>query len=149
MNWTYNNEEIISIDQLPANAYGFIYMLVYNTNKAYIGQKQLYSYQTLPALKNGSQRPNSERISHNKNGKRVYFDKVYKESNWKSYESSSKDIPTNAIIIEKQILAIAYDKRKLTYLEAKYLFCYETLESADFYNRNILGKFYKKKELYE
>jgi len=148
LNWIYNNKEITSIDQLPANAYGFIYMLVYSTDKAYIGQKQLYSYQTLPALKNGSQRPNSERIGRNKNSKRVYFDKVCKESNWKTYVSSSKDIPANATIIEKQILAIAYDKRELTYLEVKHLFCYETMESSDFYNRNINGKWFKPKELY-
>jgi len=148
MNWTYNSKPIASIDQLPPNAYGFIYMLTYDTNKSYIGQKQLYSYQTLPALKKGSQRPNSERIGKNKNGKRVYFDKVFKESNWLSYEGSSKDIPTEAKTVEKRILAIAYDRRELTYLETKHLFCYETLESSDFYNRNILGKFFKKKELY-
>jgi len=123
-------------------------MLVYNTDKAYIGQKALYSYQTLPALKNGSQRPNSERIGRNKNGKRMYFDKVRKESNWKSYSSSSQDIPTSATIVEKRILAIAYDKRELTYLEVKHLFCYETMESDDFYNRNINGKWFKPKELY-
>ena len=148
MNWIYNNEEITSIDQLPSNAYGFIYMLVYSTDKAYIGQKQLYSYQTLPTLKNGSQRPNSERIGKNKNGKRVYFDKVKKESNWKNYESSSKDIPKEAKIVKKEILAIAYSKRELSYLEVKHLFCYETMESSDFYNRNINGKWFKPKELY-
>jgi len=148
MDWIYKDKPITSIDQLPPNAYGFTYLLTYSTGKAYIGQKQLHSYQTLPALKNGSQRPNSERIGRNKNGKRVYFDKVFKESNWKTYTSSSKDIPTEATITEKHILAIAYDKRHLTYLEAKHLFCYEVLESSDYYNRNILGSFYKPKELY-
>jgi len=148
MNWIYNNKEITFITQLPTNAYGFVYMLVYDTNKAYIGKKDLYSYRTLPALKNGSQRPNSERIGKNKNGKRVYFDKVRKESNWKTYTSSSKDIPSEAKIVKKQILAIAYDKRELTYLETKHLFCYETMESSDFYNRNINGRWFKPKELY-
>jgi len=147
MNWIYNDKEITSIDQLPANAYGFIYMLVYDTNKAYIGKKNLYSYQTLPALKNGKQRPNSERIGKNRNGKRVYFDKVRKESGWKSYKGSSKEIPDEVKIVEKHILAIAYDRRELTYLETKHLFCYETIESSDFYNRNILNKFFKEKGL--
>jgi len=143
MNWTYNNEKITSINQLPKGAYGFIYMLEYDTYKAYIGKKDLYSYQTLPALKNGSQRPNSERIGRNKNGKRVYFDKVRKESNWKQYTSSSKDIPKEAKITKKHILAIAYSKRHLSYLETKYLFCYEVLESEDFYNKNISGRYFK------
>ncbi|HHB52551.1 MAG TPA: hypothetical protein ENK75_05860 [Saprospiraceae bacterium] len=145
MNWIYKstNKEIKELYDFPRNAYGFIYMLIYDTNKAYIGQKSLYSYQTLPALKNGTQRPNSERIGKNKNGKRVYFDKVQKESNWKSYESSSKDIPKEVNLIEKKVLAVAYSKRELTYLETKYLFQYEVLESEDYYNGNILGKFYK------
>lgn len=143
MNWIYNNQPIRSINDLPINAFGFIYMLVYDTDKAYIGQKQLYSYKTLPALKNGSQRPNSERIGKNKNGKRIYFDKIQKESNWKSYISSSKDIPSEANIVSKYILDIAYSKRELTYLETKLLFQYEVLESDNYYNLNILGKFYK------
>jgi len=146
LNWVYNNKQVTSIDQLPADAFGFIYMLVYDTDKAYIGQKQLHSYKILPALKNGSQRPNSTRIAHNKNGKRVYFDKVQKESNWKSYTSSSKDIPDEANIISKHILEIAYSKRELTYLETKLLFQYEVLESDNYYNLNILGKFYQQKE---
>ena len=145
-NWTYDDKPITDISQLPASATGFIYMLVYSTDCAYIGQKSLYSYTTLPALKNGTQRPNSIRIAHNKNGKRVYFDKVQKESNWKTYTSSSKDIPPEAVITERRILELAYSKRELTYLETKLLFQYEVLESDKFYNLNILGKFYQPKE---
>lgn len=151
MNWVYKGKEVTSINQLPDNSYGFIYMLIFmdpdGTEKIYIGQKTLYSYKTLPALKNGSQRPNSERIGKNINGKRKYFDRVKKESNWKSYKSSSKDIPKDAKLKEKRIIDIATTKRELTYLETKYLFQYEVLESSDYYNRNILGKFYKEKDL--
>ena len=145
IDWTYDSKPITDIYQLPSSVYGFVYMLVYNTGCAYIGQKSLYSYKTLPALKNGTQRPNSVRVAHNKNGKRVYFDKVQKESNWKIYTSSSKDIPQEAIITERHILELAYSKRELTYLETKLLFQYEVLESDKFYNLSILGKFYQQK----
>ena len=81
LNWVYKNKEITSINQLPNNAYGFVYLLVFvdsdGTEKAYIGQKTLYSYRTLPALKNGSQRPNSERIAKNVKGKRVYLSLIH------------------------------------------------------------------------
>ena len=147
LNWIYKDKEIVSIDQLPSNAYGFIYLLIFidpnSVEKAYIGQKALYSYRTLPALKNGSQRSNSERIGKNIKGKRQYFDVVKKESNWKAYKSSSKDIPKNAELVERHILDIATSKRHLTYLETKYLFLHEVLESDDYYNKNILGKFYE------
>ena len=142
MKWVYNDSPVNSIADLPDDAYGFVYMLVFTNNMAYIGQKALYSTRTLPALKNGSIRPKATRIYRNISGKRVPFDKIAKESNWFTYTSSCKDIPLDAIIQDKLILEIAYDKRHLTYLETKYLFQYEVLEHDHFYNANILGKFY-------
>jgi len=143
MNWTFKDVGIESLNSFPPDTFGFIYMLIYESGKAYIGKKNLYSTQTLPALKNGSQRPNSTRKAKNKNGKRVYFDIVQKESNWRTYESSSEFIPSTDKLVEKHILDIAFSQRELTYLETKYLFQYEVLESDNYYNRNILNKFFK------
>ena len=140
--WKYKKSNNILIE----GYYGFIYKLTYRYNNIiyyYYGMKSFYSYQTLPALKDGSQRPNSKRIGKNVNGKRKYFDIVSKESKWRTYESSSKDIPKEAELVSKDILQLARTKRQLTYLEAKLLFTECVLERDDCFNANILGKFFK------
>ncbi len=130
----------------PDSTHGFIYLIEYEDGTAYIGKKNFYKTVTLPAFKSGKQRPNSTRIGRNKNGKRVYFDVLQRESDWLTYEGSldKSNLPS---IKCKWVLAYAKDKRELTYLETKYLFCYEVLESTEYRNENILGKFYKSKEL--
>ena len=137
VNWIYKDKEFTS----PDGYYGFIYILTFDDGTKYIGKKDFYTYVKLPALKSGKQRPNSTRIAKNKNGKRVYYDVVKKESNWRTYNSSSKLIG-NRKTVYKEILALAKTKRELTYLETKYLFIYEVLETSEFLNENILGKFY-------
>ena len=137
LSWNYQGTEFI-----PAgDNYGFVYLLTFDDGTQYIGKKNFYTYVKLPALKSGKQRPGSTRIAKNKNGKRVFFDIVQKESNWKTYKSSSKLIGDRTIV-SKEILQLASSKRNLTYLETKYLFTYGVLESTNFLNENILGKFY-------
>jgi len=139
MTWLYNDLEFTS----PGDNYGFIYLLTFDDGTKYIGKKDFYSRVLLPSLKSGEQRPNSTRIGKNINGKRAYFDLVRKESNWQTYTSSSKLIGSRQIV-SKQILALAPSKRDLTYLETKYLFTHEVLESDTYLNENILGKFFKR-----
>ncbi len=143
--WIYNNKEVLSKD--IQDYYGFVYKIIYDNNTAYIGKKVFFNSNTLIALKNGKQRPNSQRIGKNKKGKRVYLDIVKKESNWQKYIGSSKTIPEKLTITKREILAFAKDKRELTYIETKYLFMNEVLESNKFHNDNILGKFFKPKGL--
>tara|TARA_Y100000114_G_scaffold48825_1_gene44463 strand:- start:370 stop:549 length:180 start_codon:yes stop_codon:yes gene_type:complete len=46
---------------------------------------------------------------------------------------------------ERCIIKTASNKKLLTYYETKYQFIYQVLEKPDeFYNDNILGKFYTK-----
>jgi len=143
MKWVYKGKEITEV---PKGYYGFVYELDYSYKDFiyhYYGQKSFYSYKTLPALKNGTQRPNSKRIGKNVKGKREYFDIVSKESNWLKYESSSKDIPKEAVLIGKRILMLCKTKRELTYMEAKCLFMEEAIEREDCFNKNILGRFFR------
>ena len=42
MNWLYLNKVINSIEDLPTNAYGFIYKVINPDGKFYIGKKSLY-----------------------------------------------------------------------------------------------------------
>jgi hypothetical protein len=137
MNWVYN--EAVSIIP-PKEAFGFVYKIIYEDNSAYIGKKQLYIETKLPALKSGIQRPGSTRIGKNKNGKRVYYDIVQKESDWYTYTGSVDiDLP----IRHKVILEWAPTKRSLTYLEVKHLFQHNVLESDQYHNQNIGGLYFK------
>lgn len=139
MNWKYSGE---IVTEVPTNAIGFIYRLYFIDGTMYVGKKDIYSYITLPALKSGEQRPNSERKGKNKNGKRIYVDVVKKESNWQDYEGSSKE--TEGLILKyKEILEWAPSKRSLTYLEVKHQFKLDVLENDKYINQNINGKFFR------
>jgi hypothetical protein len=140
MTWTYEDQPV---ESLPENTYGFIYQIEYDDGTSYIGKKACYSETHLPALKSGLVRPGSlYRIGRNIKGKRVQFDVMRKENNWKSYKGSS-DLTKGKTIIRKTILAFASTKRYLTYLEVKALMCFEALEDEKYLNINCLGKFFK------
>ena len=157
MNWVYENEVV---DSLPKEIFGFVYMIHLNDGRLYIGKKQTWSKATLPALKNGQQRPNTDRIYKmkkmsygelvnrtpaqkraNTKTKKVGFDVTWKENKWRDYTGSSKLLDKNDIK-KKEILYYAFDKRELTYLEVRTLFDYRVLESDLYLNENILSRFY-------
>ena len=140
--WKHRRKEITSIDCMPKDAIGFVYELEYEDGTKYIGKKFIITYKTLPALQSGKQRPNSDRIQKRKNGKLKKFDVVYTESDWLNYEGSHKNKISN--LKAKRILEYAVSDRHLTYLEAKHLFEKNVLETKEYLNDNILGKFYRK-----
>lgn len=126
MTWIYRTTEIKELFQVPDKAIGFIYLITNtDTNQWYIGKKSLYSHITKPPLK-GYKRKR----------------KVTKESDWKTYMSSS-DIVKDWQNTTKEILEFAFSKKELTYLETKYLFKFDALEDDYCVNNNILGKFYR------
>jgi len=131
--WLYNNEVIKGIEQIPQNAFGFIYQSIYiPTNEKYLGKKVLYFNKTLPPLK-GFKRKR----------------KVVKESDWLTYYGSHEKIKillkeNKHNNFKREILEFAFNKKHLTYLETKYLFCNNVLENEEYINDNILGKFFRK-----
>ena len=131
--WLYNNEVIKGIEQMPKNTFGFIYEATYiPTNEKYLGKKVLYFNRTLPPLK-GFKRKR----------------KVVKESDWLIYYGSHEKIKTllkenKHNDFRREILEFAFNKKHLTYLETKYLFCNSVLENTEYINDNILGKFFRK-----
>lgn len=142
VNWRYKNKDILSIDDIPKSAIGFVYLLEYDNGKRYIGKKNLVSIRVLKPLKTGKVRKGASRIFKIIKGKRTPYDRVYKESNWKNYLGSSKQTK-NLIPIKRRILAYAITNMQLTYLECKYQFMLGVLESDKYLNDNILGKFYR------
>lgn len=141
--WIYKNKEIYSIEDMPDNAIGFVYEITFTDGSKYIGKKNLYSERTLAPLKSGKPREGHVCFtSRIKNRHKVNYEVIKVESDWKKYKGSHQDCKNKEPTIKK-IIAFAYSKLELTYLEAKALFVYEVLENKDYINDNILGSFYR------
>ena len=139
MEWTYNEKQINEIKDLPEGAFGFIYQTTHlPTGKKYIGKKSLiYNLKKKLGKK--------EKALLEGKGRPPTFKRVLKESDWKTYYGSNAFIKeANNDDLERKILQIAYNKKELTYLECKYQFILEVLESKNYLNDNILGKFFDK-----
>jgi serine/threonine protein kinase len=149
MYWVYNNENINNISQFSENTYGFVYRITHKpTNKSYIGKKVLYYERNKKLGKKELEILKEERKGTP--GRLPTKKKVITESNWKVYWGSNKELielsknePYEDF--EREILQVCNSKKLLTYYETKYLFMLQVLEFPDnYFNDNILGKFYTK-----
>jgi len=133
--WFYQDKVVESIEDMPKGTFGFIYEVQHiPTGRKYIGKKVLQFNRTLPPLK-GTKRKR----------------KVVKESDWKTYYGSHKEIKdlikeNKQDEFRREILMYVPSKKLLTYYETKFLFIKEVLEpnGNSYINDNILAKFYRK-----
>ena len=143
-NWLYKQKVINSIEDMPADTFGFIYVVTHvPTGKSYIGKKVLYFNKKTKlgkkeiAIQTGPGRKPTTKI-------------VTKESDWKTYYGSEPEIKKLLVEnrhneFEKVILKLVDNKKLLTYFEIKYQFIFEVLEQPNkWFNNNILGKFFSK-----
>ena len=78
-------------------------------------------------------------------GRPPMYKQIQKESDWKTYYGSHSFIKeANIGDLERKILQVAFNKKELTYLECKWQFILEVLETNKYLNDNILGKFFDK-----
>jgi len=136
--WLYKDKEINSIEDMPADTFGFVYLVTHTpSGKKYLGKKQLISNRTLPPLK-GSKRKR----------------KIQKESDWKTYYGSQSEVKQlvkesqDMLEFVREIIIFTSTKKQLTYFETKLQFVNEVLENDEYLNSNILGKFFRK-DLYD
>lgn len=137
--WTFENNEIISIEQVPEEAVGFIYILTnVESGRRYIGKKYLWSERkkklTLKEIAALS----------NKRLKKWKIDR--KESDWLTYMSSSDEIKkevAQGVIFTKEIVLWTFSKIETYYQEVKLQFQNNVLESDEWYNKNIASKWFK------
>mgnify|MGYP003672371737 FL=1 len=136
--WLYKNKEINSIEDMPTDTFGFVYLVTHTpSGKKYLGKKQLISNRTLPPLK-GSKRKR----------------KIQKESDWKTYYGSQSEVKQlvkeskDKLDFTREIIIFTSTKKQLTYFETKLQFVNEVLENDEYLNSNILGKFFRK-DLYD
>lgn len=130
--WIYKDKEFVSED--IKEYFGFVYIITeIKTGKKYIGKKNFYSVRT-------DKKTSTE-------GKRKK--KIRKESDWKNYYSSSDLL--KALVKEKgkaefkrEILFLSTNLGELNYMETKYLFLHNVLETDEYFNSNIMGRYFAK-----
>ena len=149
--WWYEGKIITDISDMPENTYGFIYEVLHKpTDRKYLGKKVLFFERNVRIGKRETEALKEERKATGIGGRVPAKKKVIKESDWKDYYGSHKDIlklikEGKQFEFERKILTFVPNKKLLTYYECKYLFIKEVLEERNNYiNDNILGKFYKK-----
>jgi hypothetical protein len=142
--WLYNEQVISSIEDMPQDTFGFVYIVTHNpTGISYIGKKSLFHNIKKKLTK-------KELAEQTGPGRKSATRVVVKESDWKTYYGSAK--PIMELIkggkqeeFTREILQLVPNKKLLTYYECKYLFKYGVLEyPLEYFNDNILGKFYSK-----
>ena len=142
--WLYKNKEVISLEDLPQDTYGFVYISIHQpTGKSYIGKKSLFHNVKKKLTK-------KQLVEQTGRGRKPTTEIVQKESDWKTYYGSAK--PILDLLKEgkqeeftREILQLVTNKKLLTYYECKYLFMLGVIEQQDgYFNDNILGKFFRK-----
>lgn len=144
LNWLYENKEVYSLEDIPQNTFGFIYITTHTpTGKKYLGKKSIYhNVKKKLTKKELAEQPVTR-------GRKSTTITIQKESDWKTYYGSEEFIKQK-IKDKKQeeftreILVFVSNKKLLTYYECKYQFIHGVLESDEWLNTNILGKFYSK-----
>ena len=125
MTWLYNGEEY-NPEEAPKEYQGFVYRITeIDTGMKYIGKKFFWSRRTLPPLKG-------------KKRKR----KVVKESDWRDYYGSSKQLNETIEVngkdrYKREILIMCETKGECTYHEARLQFKFDVLLRDDYYNGQI------------
>jgi hypothetical protein len=141
--WLTGSENGVSqLSDFPENSFGFVYLIKNLDGHFYIGKKFLH-FATKKKI-------GKKQLAENKlQGIRTKIERSTKESDWLNYWGSEPELLNDIkdqgkLNFERIILKICYSKKELTYWEVYYQFQYNVLHTELSYNRNILGKFYKK-----
>jgi len=153
MTWTYKGQTINKLEDMPKDVFGFIYKITNGkTDEYYIGKKQVLSIR-----KRNFGKKEIEALADKRMKKYEY---VTKESDWKEYRSSNKQVKSwfeenekalnegrNDDInnhLELRILRFCSNKKSLTYYELQEQFAHDVLADELSLNDNLLGKFFRK-----
>ena len=146
MRWIgLQGKPIENISDFPDNTFGFVYRIVHlPTGKSYIGKKVLYHQRKVKLTQKDL------KLYEGVVGRKPSYKLAIKESNWQDYWGSNKLLKEVMELepienFERSIIKTAANKKLLTYYEVKYQMIYQVLEKPDeFFNDNILGKFFTK-----
>lgn len=136
MNWRYCTRDFTVP---PKGFIGFTYLIEFEDGKRYIGKKNFFSKRKRNFGK--------KEIAALKDKRLKKYEYVIKESNWKEYVSSNKEVIDrikNGDKYTKHIVDFGRTNKHLSYLETDALFRNHVLWDSSYYNDNIAGKFYTK-----
>lgn len=139
---THSEPTVGQLSDFPENAFGFVYMIKSDDGRFYIGKKFLH-FSTKKKL-------GKKQLAENKlKGIRIKIERSMKESDWLNYWGSEPELledikKKGKDKFERIILQICYSKKELTYWEVFHQIMYRVLHNDKSYNKNIMGKFYKK-----
>ena len=137
--WSYQGQDFES-SMIPEGAEGFVYEMqavIDGKLVRYIGKKNFYSV---------TKKRFGKKALSSMQDKRAKKYTMQKKLTYLDYYSSNavlKDAHKAGIEIRRYILKICFSKMELTYYETKFQFVRGVLESDEFLNGNILGRFYK------
>ena len=112
-NWLYKGNKITTIEELPQDAFGFIYITTHiPSGMAYIGKKSLYHNIKRKLTK-------KELTEQTGPGRKPTSKVVSKESDWKTYFGSAKAIleiikDGKVDEFEREIIQVVNNKKLLT-----------------------------------
>jgi hypothetical protein len=142
MNWIHQNIEIENINQIPETALAFIYRIErISDGKFYVGRKMLSSNRKVRLTKKEKLLPEN---------KRKIFKRVIKETDWKDYWGSSKELLEDIKLLGKEsfkreILCFTTSKSDTSFYEMFYQMKFNVLFENS-YNGHIANtKFFKGK----
>ena len=138
-NWRYYGEEVTDISFFGDSVVGFVYLIVADNGKRYIGKKNLRTRRKRRFGKRETQALQDKRLKT--------WEWVVKESDWKTYTGSCKPLNEdikNGVKVSREILALCISKKELSYEEAHYQFKYNVLRNKSFYNDNIQVKVFSR-----
>jgi hypothetical protein len=137
--WSYQGQDFES-SMIPEGAEGFVYemqAIIDGKLVRYIGKKNFYSV---------TKKRFGKKALSSMQDKRAKKYTMQKKLTYLDYYSSNavlKDAHKAGIEIRRYMLKICFSKIELTYYETKFQFVRGVLESDEFLNGNILGRFYK------
>ena len=137
--WSYQGQDFES-SMIPEGAEGFVYEMqavIDGKLVRYIGKKNFYSV---------TKKRFGKKALSSMQDKRAKKYTIQKKLTYLDYYSSNavlKDAHKAGIEIRRYMLKICFSKMELTYYETKFQFVRGVLESDEFLNGNILGRFYK------
>lgn len=139
MSWIYEGQEF-NDNMIPDDAVGFIYMIEGIINGKvvkYIGKKNFFTDAKCKIPKKAL--PKDKRKKTYTRVRKMTYAEYY------SSNATIKEAHKNGVPFKRTMLKICKTKGQLTYEEVKLQFYYNVLESDEWLNGNILGRFYKQK----
>jgi len=117
-----------NLEAIPEDAIGFIYLITFADNTKYVGKKNFYSTRRM-------------KVKGRKNRK-----VVVKESDWRTYNSSSeivKERIKNGETHKREIIHFCDSKGALMYMEIKEMIVRSVLCDENYLNKNIFMKIFR------